>query len=83
MKTNDPYFAYISLNAPHGPMIAPEKYKQRFLEQGYDQKTAARYGMIENIDDNMGMMMARLEEWNALDDAHTLESKNDLVHCHA
>ena len=29
-----PYFAYISLNAPHSPMIAPKKYKQRFLELG-------------------------------------------------
>ena len=66
-KREDPYFAYISLNAPHGPMIAPEKYKQRFLELGYDEKTAGRYGMVENLDDNFGIMMAKLNEWNALE----------------
>jgi len=62
-----PYFAYIALNAPHGPMIAPEEYKKRFLDAGYDENTAARYGMIENIDDNFGRMMSKLEEWQALD----------------
>ena len=62
-----PYFAYVSLNAPHGPMIAPDEYKKRFLEAGYDENTAARYGMIENIDDNFGRMMAYLKQWQALE----------------
>lgn len=61
------YFAYIALNAPHGPLVAPEKYKKRFLDLGYDQGTAGRYGMIENIDDNFGQMMEKLAEWKALD----------------
>ena len=62
-----PYFAYVSLNAPHGPMLAPEKYKQRFLVEGYDENTAARYGMIENIDDNFGRLMEKLDKWQALE----------------
>lgn len=62
-----PFFTYLSLNAPHGPFIAPEKYKQRFLEEGYDDRTAGRYGMIENIDDNFGKMMQLLETWGALE----------------
>lgn len=66
-KSDKPYFAYIALNAPHGPYYAPEKYKERFLKDGYDEKTAARYGMIENIDNNFGIMMAKLKEWNALE----------------
>ncbi|MBB3207968.1 arylsulfatase [Rhodopirellula rubra] len=67
LETSDPYFAYIALNAPHGPLVAPEKYTARFLELGYDQGTAGRYGMIENIDDNFGRLMAKLGEWNSLD----------------
>ncbi len=62
-----PYFAYISLNAPHGPYIAPESYKKRFLDAGYDEKTAGRYGMIENIDDNFGLLWEKLTEWKALE----------------
>jgi arylsulfatase len=65
-QSKQPYFAYISLNAPHGPMIAPEKYKQRFLDEGYDEKSAARYGMIENIDDNFGRMMDELDKTGTL-----------------
>jgi arylsulfatase A-like enzyme len=61
------FFTYITLNAPHGPMIAPQKYKQRFLDLGYDQNTAGRYGMIENIDDNFGLLMNKMDEWNAWD----------------
>jgi arylsulfatase A-like enzyme/pimeloyl-ACP methyl ester carboxylesterase len=66
-STDDPFFAYISLNAPHGPLIAPEKYKKRFLDEGYSEPTAARYGMIENIDDNMGVLIKKLTEWKLLE----------------
>lgn len=62
-----PYFAYIALNAPHGPFIAPAAYKKRFLDAGYDKDTAGRYGMIENIDDNFGLLMQKLREWDALE----------------
>lgn len=67
-EAETPYFAYISTNAPHGPMIAPERYKQRFLDLGYDGNTAGRYGMIENLDTNFGLLMDKLDAWDAWDD---------------
>ena len=67
LDKEEPFFTFLSLNAPHGPFFAPEEYKKRFLEQGYDEKTAGRYGMIENIDDNFGRMMKLLTEWDALE----------------
>jgi len=67
-ESGTPFFAYISTNAPHGPMIAPDKYKQRFAQNGWDaERTQGRYGMIENIDDNFGLLMKKVTEWN-LDD---------------
>ena len=65
LEAGQPFFTYLTLNAPHGPMIAPQKYKQRFLQLGYDGNTAGRYGMIENIDDNFGKLMDKLDEWDA------------------
>jgi arylsulfatase len=67
-ESKTPFFAYITTNAPHGPMLAPEKYKQRFAELGWDENLQGRYGMIENIDDNFGMLMQKLDDWNAWDD---------------
>ncbi|HKK17230.1 MAG TPA: arylsulfatase [Opitutales bacterium] len=67
LETEQPFFAYISTNAPHSPYIAPESYKKRFLEMGLSEKTAGFYGMVENIDDNFGRLMAKLEEWGALE----------------
>jgi arylsulfatase len=55
------------LNVPHGPYYAPEQYKQRFLAAGYDEKTAGRYAMAENIDDNFGLFWQKLNEWQVLD----------------
>lgn len=66
-EAGSPYFCYLALNAPHAPSIAPEKYKKRFIDAGYDEKTAGRYGMIENIDDNFGALWSKLNEWNALE----------------
>jgi len=67
-QAETPFFAYIAPNAPHGPMIAPEKYKKRFADLGWDEATQGRYGMLENIDDNFGLLMQKLDEWDLWDD---------------
>ena len=66
-KTEHPFFAFISLNAPHAPLVAPASYTRRFIDLGYDKGTAGRYGMVENIDDNVGALMEQLGEWKALE----------------
>lgn len=62
-----PFFLYLSSNAPHGPMHAPDSYTKRFLERGLDRKLVGFCGMIENIDDNMGRLMQKLDEWELSD----------------
>lgn len=59
----EPFFAYLSTNAPHGPFIAPEKNAKRFTDLGFGKEQAGFYGMIENIDENMGRLMTKLDEW--------------------
>ncbi len=63
-----PFFAYLSTNAPHGPFIAPESYRKKFEQQGHNGKTVGFYGMIENIDDNVGKLLAKLDEWDLAKD---------------
>ena len=58
-----PFFAYITTNAPHGPFIAPPKNRKRFTDRGFSEQQAGFYGMIENIDENVGRLLANLEKW--------------------
>ena len=66
-EAQKPFFAYITPNTPHAPMIAPEKYTRRFTNLGWDKETAGRYGMIENLDDNFGLLISKLDQWQILD----------------
>ena len=66
-EAKQPYFAYISLNAPHGPFIAPESYMKSMTARGVKGRGIGRLAMIENIDDNFGRLMEKLTKWNALD----------------
>ena len=56
-----PFFCYLSYNAPHSPYQVPDAYFDKFKARGLDDKLAAFYGMCENIDDNVGRLLARLE----------------------
>lgn len=63
----EPFYAYITTNAPHGPFIAPENYRKMYDKKSKSKKTANFYGMITNIDDNMGLLMKKLDEWGIAD----------------
>ena len=71
-RTGRPFFAYIAPNAPHAPLhdVPPElyaKYKSKDLSgvlmtPGNDADAVARiYAMEENIDQNVGRLMAHLK----------------------
>ncbi|MCA9049111.1 MAG: arylsulfatase [Planctomycetaceae bacterium] len=64
--SDTPFFTYIATNAPHGPFIAPPASRKRFEDMGFEDQTAGYYGMIENIDDNVGRLLDKLEEWDLL-----------------
>jgi len=60
-----PFLAYISLNAPHSPFHAPQNYLDRY--PGQTPELAAFFGMITNIDDNVGTTRALLRELGIAD----------------
>ena len=65
-----PFFAYISTNAPHSPFHCPEKYwkpYQEALKKKGGDRVAIFYGMIANIDENIGKMRKFLEEEGVAD----------------
>ncbi|MEM1355416.1 MAG: arylsulfatase [Planctomycetota bacterium] len=56
-----PFFIYLSTNAPHGPFIVDEKYSRPYKALGVPGQIANFYGMIENIDENLGRLRAWLK----------------------
>ena len=56
-----PFFAYIATNAPHTPLWVPDEYRQPYLDH-VAYNVASFYGMIANIDDNMGKLDAFLRQ---------------------
>jgi arylsulfatase A-like enzyme len=54
-----PFLAYISTNAPHGPMHSPVEFARPYAGVG-DVRLQNFYGMIANIDWNVGRLRAVL-----------------------
>ena len=52
---NQPFFAYIATNAPHGPLWVPDQYRQPY-HKDVSANEASFFGMIANIDENLGRL---------------------------
>jgi arylsulfatase A-like enzyme len=63
-----PFFAYITPNAPHSPLDVPEAYEKRYADKlptdRNGKNTAKFFGMIHNIDENVGKLLAMLKAQN-------------------
>jgi arylsulfatase A-like enzyme len=61
VRGKQPFFAYIPTNAPHGPLDVPEDYEA--IYKGKVPANAAKFfGMIANIDDNIGRLMQQVAD---------------------
>lgn len=62
-QRGEPFLAWISPNAPHAPLDCPPEYEQRYAGK-VGTNAAKFFGMIANIDDNVGRLLGKLREWN-------------------
>ena len=76
---NQPFFAYVPTNAPHTPLHdVPADLLAKYLDRDIDSvlpegskqrdATARVFAMIENIDQNVGRLMAAIEQAGCADD---------------
>lgn len=56
----EPFFTYIATNAPHGPLFVPDRYREPYRH--LPRNVASFFGMIANIDENLGKLEAMLDE---------------------
>ncbi len=61
-KKDEPFFIYLAPNITHLPLRVAERYSKPHVEKGIDEKLAILYGMIDNLDENVGRLMACLKK---------------------
>lgn len=53
-EASRPFFAYIPTNTPHGPLFVEEKYRKMYADLA--PNVASFFGMIANLDENVGRL---------------------------
>ncbi|MEY3394040.1 MAG: hypothetical protein RL346_276 [Verrucomicrobiota bacterium] len=62
-ESGKPFFAYIPTNAPHSPYNAKPADAARYEGKVGNKQLAHFYGMIHNIDENIGELLEDLRTW--------------------
>jgi arylsulfatase A-like enzyme len=57
-----PFFLYLATNAPHSPYKVPEKWAAPYREAVKWKSGAEFYGMITNLDHNIGQLRKKLDQ---------------------
>lgn len=60
-KDSRPAFVYLPTNVPHGPLQVADRYVEHYRKAGLDEPTAKVYGMVENLDENVGRLLEFLK----------------------
>ncbi len=63
-KGKQPFYAHIATNAPHGPLQVRPEDEARYADKVKEPNVAKFFGLIANIDDNVGRLLKKLAEWN-------------------
>ena len=58
----DPFFLYLATNAPHSSYRVPEKWSAPYRKKVTWKFGAEFYGMIANLDHNIGLLRKQLDE---------------------
>jgi arylsulfatase A-like enzyme len=62
-KGSKPFFCHIATNAPHVPLNVKPDDEARYTGKVNTADLAKFYGMIANIDDNIGTLLDKLTDW--------------------
>ncbi|MEL6534086.1 MAG: sulfatase-like hydrolase/transferase, partial [Bacteroidota bacterium] len=56
------FFAYIPHLAPHAPWRAPDHFIEKYRKKGLSENLSTLYGMIDNLDYNIGRVIDKVSE---------------------
>jgi arylsulfatase A-like enzyme len=61
--SKEPFLCWVATNAPHGPYIAKPEDKALYEGKNLGADTENFFGMLHNIDQNVGKLLTKLDEW--------------------
>jgi arylsulfatase A-like enzyme len=64
VKGKKPFYCQITTNAPHAPLQVRPEDEARYKDKVKQPNQAKFFGMVANIDDNVGRLLAKLKEWD-------------------
>ncbi len=59
---DNPFFVYLPTNTPHYPFEIGQEYVTPYLEKDVNERDAKIYGMVTNIDENIGKLVRKLDD---------------------
>ncbi len=62
VKGRKRFFCYLPTNVPHMPLQVPPGYETLYADKT-STNAAKFFGMLANLDDNIGRLLARLQDW--------------------
>lgn len=65
-QSNQPFFLYLPLNAPHGPLLVPDRFREPYKH--LDKARATFFGMIASVDHRLAEFLQMLEDERLRDD---------------
>jgi arylsulfatase len=67
VKGKQPFFLYLATNAAHAPLSCPPEYEKPYKGRVHPL-VSTFFGMIANIDENVGKLLDKLDEWGIAND---------------
>ncbi|MEO0963850.1 MAG: arylsulfatase [Planctomycetota bacterium] len=67
-QQGESFFCYLATNAPHCPYDVDERDARPYIEQGLPEERARFFGMIANLDENIGRLCETLDRCGIAED---------------
>ncbi len=71
-RSEQPWFCYVPYNTPHWPPQVADDLFEKYMARGLDAKTAAALAMVENVDRNVGRLLAAVDQWGMAEETIVL-----------